>query len=234
MNACCCGPSSSPVIPGSGAGAVQNFDPTIALTVGAAGLDVTGLTDVELAVSGRLSAWARTGTVTVTGSNNADTIGGTVAGQAVAPVSVTTGDDDATASALATALDGLTDVTATAASNVVTWTIARIDDVGFDLSVTGAAGTTIAIVADAEEARVRFLRRLVASGGDLNDWQVFAANVGPRADYANLDISDGFAAPVLDLSKTAALYAYATDLAGDAADAAGITYRCYGTLTPLR
>lgn len=238
MSQCCCSPSVTPAPtpnnPVGPLGPARNIDPTTAPTPASAGIDTTDAVTGEMAVSGRLNATVRQGQGTVSGANAADTIGGTVAGQAFGPVAVTAGDNNATAAAVAAALDALTGVTATSAGPVFFFDIVEDGSVGVDIQVTGAGGTAVALVLDAETCRLRIYRKR-GGGNQLDGWQVLGAyGGGPKADYpAPFDIADGFAPIVVQLDGVTALYPWTSNLAGDDADAGTITYRAYATFTPL-
>jgi len=240
MTTCCCPPSVTPgPTPNNPVGPLAppvDFDPTITPTPALAGLDVSTLTAAELAVSGRLDGTVRTATGTVATATVGDTISGTVAGAAFGPVTVTPGDDDATAADVAAAINGLAGgaVTCTSSGADFDIEIAGPDNVGIDVTVT-AGGTAVTLVMDAETCRLRIFRRRAGGVGQLDGWQVLGAyGGGPRADYAApFDIGDGFAPVVLQLAGMTALYPYTTDLAGDSADGGSITYRAYATLYPL-
>ncbi len=239
MTSCCCPPNVTPgPTPNNPVGPLAepiDFDPTVVPTPSLAGIDVSTLTAAELAVSGREDGTVRTADITVSSATGGDTIGGTVAGQAFVPVAATPGDDDATATALAAALDALTNVSSSATGAVVSLSISGLASVGIDVSVTGAGGTALAIEADAETCRLRIFREREGAGGQLDGWQVMGSyGGGPRADYAApFEIGEGFAPIVLQLAGVTALYPYTSDLAGDDDDVAGITYRAYATLYPL-
>jgi len=204
------------------------FDPTVAPTPSSAGIDVVSLSVVDVFIGGREDSQRRAFEILVAGSASGDTIGGTVAGETLAAVSVTDGDDEATAADVASDLDALTGISATSTGAVVYGTIDSPDGGGIDLSVTGANGTTITVTADSETCDLYFKVRPAGRGG----WGDLPSSSGLQPDYTGFNAAKGSTPRIEGLGSFEAVYIHADNLAGHASDGA-VTLRMFCFVQPV-